>query len=117
MRTSITLDRMIFHAYHGVLPQERIVGNKFEVSVTVYYPLDPAMSSDNLSDTLDYSALYGIVAEEMGKPSKLLEHVVGRIIIHIRQQYPQITGGSVTLAKLTPPITGEMASVSITAEF
>ena len=37
MRIEIT--RLRLHAFHGVLEQERRVGNDFEVSVTVGYPV------------------------------------------------------------------------------
>ena len=33
MRTSVTLRKMRFFAYHGVAEQERKVGNHFEVSL------------------------------------------------------------------------------------
>lgn len=117
MNTSITFSNIRFFAYHGVMEQERKVGNTFEVSLTVYYPFEKAMESDDLGDTLNYAALYDVVADEMAEPSQLLEHVVGRIISHIRREFPLISGGKITLAKLTPPIKGEMASVSVSVEF
>lgn len=117
MNTSITFDRIRFFAYHGVMEQERKVGNIFEVSLTIQYPFGKALVSDCLDDTLNYAALYDVVAAEMAIPSNLLEHVVGRIICHIRKAFPLIQGGKITLAKLTPPIKGEMASVSVTVEF
>lgn len=117
MKTSITLDKVKFYAYHGVMEQEQKVGNVFEICLTVEYPFDKALESDDLNDTLNYAALYDAVAVEMSKPSRLLEHVVGRIIDHIHSEFPKIKGGKITLAKLTPPIKGEMASVSVSVEF
>ena len=79
MKTSIELNRIRFFSYHGVAEQERRVGNDYEVSLRVDYPLERAMESDSLCDTLDYAALYALVAAEMSVPSQLLEHVAGRI--------------------------------------
>ena len=58
MKTSIELNRIRFFSYHGVAEQERRVGNDYEVSLRVDYPLERAMESDSLCDTLDYAALY-----------------------------------------------------------
>ena len=71
MKTSIELNRIRFFSYHGVAEQERRVGNDYEVSLRVDYPLERAMESDSLCDTLDYAALYALVAAEMSVPSQL----------------------------------------------
>lgn len=65
MKTSIELNRIRFFSYHGVAEQERRVGNDYEVSLRVDYPLERAMESDSLCDTLDYAALYALVSAEM----------------------------------------------------
>ncbi len=113
----ITLDRMQFYAHHGAFEQERLVGNDFEVSLRIEYPLDRAAESDNLADTLNYAEVYDIVAAEMAVPSQLLEHVAGRIARSLRSRYPLIGSGTVTVAKLTPPFKCQMASVAVTLEF
>ena len=46
---------MRLHACHGVLKQERTVGNDYVVNVSVDYPFEPALESDDVSDTLNYS--------------------------------------------------------------
>lgn len=37
-RMTITLDSLRFYAHHGVGAQERVVGNEFEVTVSVEIP-------------------------------------------------------------------------------
>ena len=91
----ITLDRMHFYAHHGVLPQERRVGNDFEVTLRLCYPIADATVSDNLADTLNYA----------------------RIIRSLQARFPLITSGTVTVAKLTPPFKCEIASVAVTIDF
>ena len=117
MKTLIKIERMKFHARHGVAEQERMVGNDFEVSVELCYPFEAALESDDLADTLSYAEAYDIIAAEMAIPSRLLENVAGRIIKSLTAKFPLIEGGMVTVAKITPPITGEMASVAVTVEF
>ena len=99
------------------MEQERRVGNDFEVSLTVEYPFEKAMESDDLCDTLNYAELYDVIAAEMRQPSDLLEHVAGRIIRAVKAQFPLVKGGTISVAKLTPPIKGQMESVAVTVEF
>lgn len=94
---------MRFHAFHGVLPQERVVGNDYVVDVTINYDFSHAMETDELDDTINYASVYLLVKEEMEKPSKLLEHLVGRIGNSLMERYPSITDVSVSVTKQNPP--------------
>lgn len=111
---------MNFYAYHGVLPQETKVGNRFVVSVTLDAEVDAAMCTDALEDTINYAQVYALVAAEMAVPSKLLEHVVGRITQAIHRAWPtEVKQVKVQLAKLNPPFGGDVkaATVSYTQSF
>ena len=74
MTTKIELRRMTFYAYHGVAPQETRVGNTFIVDLILTAPLENAVWSDDLSDTINYATVYETVKAEMAIPSRLLEH-------------------------------------------
>lgn len=117
MKTFIEMNQMRFYAYHGVAAQERRVGNDYEVSLRVSFPFEQAMVSDNLDDTLNYAALYALVAAEMARPSALLEHVAGRICRALSERFPAITGGLLRVAKLTPPISGEIGEAVVVVEW
>lgn len=73
MTTKIELRRMTFYAYHGVAPQETRVGNTFIVDLILTAPLENAVWSDDLSDTINYATVYETVKAEMAIPSRLLE--------------------------------------------
>ena len=57
MTTKIELRRMTFYAYHGVAPQETRVGNTFIVDLILTAPLENAVWSDDLSDTINYATV------------------------------------------------------------
>lgn len=116
-KTAIELDRIRLYAYHGVFEQERIVGNMFEVSLKAEYPFEKAMRSDNLNDTVSYVRLYEIIANEMKVPSNLLENVAYRIIHAVTSEFQDIEHGNIKITKMTPPISGEMAGVSVIVEW
>lgn len=113
MTTSIELKEMRFYAYHGVLPQERRVGNRFVVDLTLTAPLSQALKSDELSDTINYADVYAVVKEQMEIPSRLIEHVAGRILRALKEHFPQLTGVTLRLAKLNPPFGGDLLSASV----
>ena len=69
----IYLQDLRFHAYHGVEAQERIVGNDYLMDVRLQYPVDQAMLSDNVLDTVNYADVYRVLEQEMQVPSNLLE--------------------------------------------
>lgn len=53
----------------------------------------------------------------MAIPSRLLEHVAGRITNSLRSHYPQITGGRLIVTKEKPPIPGDIRDVSVIVEW
>lgn len=113
MRCEVKVEGLVVHAFHGVMPQERAVGNEFEIDVVVVYPFEPAFDSDSVDDTLNYAEIVRIVKDEMARPSDLLEHVAGRIHASLLRAFPLISGGRIELRKLTPPIPAAMRSVGV----
>lgn len=113
----ISLRNVRFHAFHGVLPQERQVGGDFLVTIRVGYPLERAMETDHVGDTLDYSALYALVEKEMAESSKLLEHVAGRIVKAVTASFPEVTSVDLELTKLNPPMGADCDGAAVEVHF
>ena len=100
----ISLNRLRFHARHGVLPQERATGGEFIVSVRARYLFDKALESDNVDDTINYAEIFEIINKEMLTPSCLLEHLAGRIGRSIFNRMPMIESLDITVEKTNPPM-------------
>ena len=100
----INLLGLRFHAYHGVLEQEQIVGNDYCLDVRMKYDISKAMLSDNIDDTLNYAKAYELIREEMMIPSRLLEHVAYRIGSRLIKQFPEIENIDIRLMKKNPPM-------------
>ena len=109
----IELQDVRFHAFHGVMTQEGRVGADFLVSVRVGIAFEKAMQSDDVEDTLNYAELYQLVQREMAVPSKLLEHVAGRIVKAIGKDFPDVTSIDLKLTKLNPPMGADCAGASV----
>lgn len=113
----ICLHEVRFYAFHGVMPQERSVGGEFLVSVKVGYPLEKAMSSDDVADTLNYAELYELVKKEMMQPSGLLEHVMGRIVEAIEKAFPEVASVEVKIKKVNPPMGSDCKGAEVMGRF
>ena len=112
----ISLSDIRFHAYHGVLPQERQIGGDYSLTLRLQLEADPAaVERDELSGTVDYAAVYDVAREEMQIPSQLLEHVCGRIARRVLRDFERVQAVSVSLTKMAPPIPG-MTSAGATVE-
>ena len=111
--STISIERLRVHAFHGVMAQERNVGDDFLVSLHIHYNIYKAMESDNVADTLDYGELCQLVTAQMSTPSKLLEHVAGRICKAIFARFPQATAIELKLTKQNPPMGADCQGASI----
>ncbi len=117
MKGIIEINGLRLFARHGVFEEERINGNTFELTVHLCYPIENAMQSDNVADTLNYAEAIEIIRKEMEIPSRLLEHVVGRIHSALLAAYPAIISGSIKLTKLNPPIPADIDGTAVRIEW
>jgi dihydroneopterin aldolase len=78
--------------------------------------LAKAAASDSIEDTVSYSAVFKLIRSEVeGEPSKLLEHLAGRLVERITAQDTRIRKITVTVTKLNPPLKGSVTgNVSVT---
>lgn len=105
---TVAVEGLKVFAYHGVDPQENVVGNTFEVSVTVDFNSEHAMRSDRVDLTVNYADIVEIIKSEMAFASKTLEHVAFRIYESVTHRFPQIESGEIAIFKLQPPISAEL---------
>ena len=116
--TTVIIDRIRCYAYHGVLPQERVVGGDYWVSARLTLSdASLAVEEDQLEGTVNYAEVCELIRREMQCPSALLEHVAGRICRALSERFPAITGGLLRVAKLTPPISGEIGEAVVVVVF
>ena len=69
------------------------------VSLRLQVDIRRAAETDDVADTVSYADVHTAVKAEMDIPSKLLEHVCGRIINRLFHDFPQIEEITLKLAK------------------
>ena len=109
----IQIENMEFYSFHGHFKEERIVGNKFIVNVTLETDMKVPAESDNLKDAVNYQRVYEIIKLQMEKKSHLLEHIAGRILDAIYAEMEGIQKVTVKVSKMNPPMGGKIGSVSV----
>ena len=113
----IYLKDVCFHAFHGVMSQEKVVGADFLVSLRIGYDFSKAMQTDRVDDTLNYAEVYQLVKREMEQPSSLLEHVAGRIVDVLMRHFPMVTSIDLSLTKKNPPIGADCEGAGVELHF
>ena len=118
MKCDISISRMEVFARHGVLPQERLTGARFHVSMQAQAEISAlAYEQDNLEGTVSYATLTEIIQQEMDKPSRLLEHVAYRIGQHVLDECPAISDVRVSIEKENPPLGIQADAIGVTLSF
>ena len=116
MSDRILLEGMQFYGFHGVNPEERVLGQRYVVDLAVDLDLRKAGQTDRLEDTVSYSHIYRAVRAVMeGEPRSLLESVAQAIADRVLEEFP-VEGITVTVKKPNPPVRGssiELAAVQI----
>lgn len=109
---TLILENIEIYAYHGCLPEERLIGSLYRITIEIDYDATLALQTDDLNHAVDYQKIYQIVVDEMSIPSNLLEHVAFRLKNKIKKSYPQINDVRLKISKMNPPIGGTITAVT-----
>lgn len=109
----ILLKEIRCYAYHGVAPQENLIGNEYLIDLKLKVNISKAAQTDEVADTVNYAEVHHVIKTEMAVPSKLLEHVGGRIIEKLFEQFPAIEEIELRLSKRNPPMGADIESAGI----
>jgi dihydroneopterin aldolase len=110
---AITLRGMRFLGRHGATLEERMEPQPIEVDVVLRADLHAPAASDELADTIDYGAVFRLVAEIVEQRSfRLLEALAGAIADQILATHPvpQLT---VRVRKPKAPLPGAFETVEV----
>ncbi|MBR1469624.1 MAG: dihydroneopterin aldolase [Prevotella sp.] len=115
-KSHIALHRLRFHAYHGVLEQERAVGNDYEVTVTLQFDIGRAARTDDVADTLNYAEVYETVKKTMAERRNLLESVAWNIGKALLEQFPAVESAKICVVKKNPPMGADCDGAEVHVE-
>jgi 7,8-dihydroneopterin aldolase/epimerase/oxygenase len=114
MTDRIGLHGLRVRGFHGVLPEERAVGQLFVVDVDLTVDTRQAATSDELAATVDYSTLAHLLAEIVGgEPVSLIETLAQRLA-DVCLGDPQVEAVDVTVHKPDAPVGLPVSDVTVT---
>lgn len=103
----ITLKKLKFYGYHGVLKEENKLGQKFTVNLEIYADLKKACASDAVEDTINYALVYALVKETVEQEQyKLIEKLAEEITIRIFNAFEKVNEIVVEIEKPEAPVNG-----------
>jgi dihydroneopterin aldolase len=107
----ILLKDVVLFGLHGVHPLEKKVGTLFRINIQI--DLDPSVSVQSLSDTLDYAEVFATLKKEFQVTEDLLEVLIERIISSIALLSSQIKTIDISIVKINAPINGFQGEVGV----
>lgn len=104
----ILLEGMEFNAFHGVMNEERKIGGRYVVNLSVSVT-DNSGADDNISSTINYQSLYDITKNVMlKKKANLIEYLAQQIINAIYSSFTNVIKVKVEVYKYNPPVGGKV---------
>jgi len=101
---------------HGVLPEEKLRPQPFEVDVELTVDLTAAGESDDLDDTVDYGAVCEAISRVVSSERyELIERLATRIA-EVCAVDSRVMGTKVTVRKLHPPVRAMVDHVAVSVE-
>ena len=112
---SIHLHNIIFFAHHGLYEEEKILGNEFELSISIKHS-PQRLPVKHISDTIDYVSVLELVKKRMAIPTPLLETVVTDIAQKILARFSLAEEVFISIRKMYPPVSKIQGSVGVSFE-
>ncbi len=102
-----------FRGFHGVFESERENGNEFSASVAASVE-GSADETDSLSDTVDYSALAGLLVSLSDSRSFMtVEGLAGAYAALVLERFPLVSSVEVVIDKLSPPMAADVVACGV----
>lgn len=103
----IVLKNLVFYGYHGVLPAENVLGQKFMLDLELAVDLHKPGFSDEVEDTVSYAQVYGLVKQIVEQRRfKLIEALAQCIASSILDSFSKVQEVCVDVKKPGAPVQG-----------
>ncbi|MEC5426054.1 dihydroneopterin aldolase [Virgibacillus sp. C22-A2] len=110
----ILLTNLQFYGYHGLLPEENKLGQRFNVDVEMIVDLKKPGITDDMNDSIHYGQAFELIKEIVeGEPYNLIEAVAGAIAEKLLTSFNLLEACTVKVIKPDPPIPGHYHSVAV----
>ena len=103
----IILDNMAFYGFHGLLNEEKSLGQKFFVDVEIETDTSEAGKSDDMNKSINYAEVYEIVRfNTEDKKYNLIEALAENIASEILNRFEKAEAVKIKVKKKEAPVQG-----------
>ena len=108
---TLQLTDLYFFAYHGLHPEEAILGAEYKVELTIVLTTEDRI--DSLEQTMDYVKAYAIIASFMNKRYNLLETLAMDITVALHESEQKIKKINISILKMNVPLSNFKGNVAV----
>jgi len=103
--TRLGINGVEYYAYHGVKPEERKLGGKYQVSMDLFYDATAAVLNDDVNFALNYEEAIFCISEVIANEQfALVETIVFEILNSVMEKFPMLVKATVKVRKYVVPI-------------
>ncbi len=103
----ILMKNMSFYGYHGVMAEEKVLGQKFFIDAILFTDTKKAGTSDSVEDTVSYADAFEVVKDHaQNKRYHLLEALVEQIASDLLSKFDKVKAVEVEVRKPEAPVHG-----------
>ena len=116
-KDKIEIHNLECFGYHGVLEEEKTLGQKFIVSCSIYTDIKTPGKTDDIEDSVNYASIAEYITKWMSNARyNLIESVAEKKKKNILLKFPTIDSIELTVKKPWAPIHFPVDTVSVTVE-
>ncbi|MEM9732981.1 MAG: dihydroneopterin aldolase [Pseudomonadota bacterium] len=110
----IELKNCGFYGYHGVLPEERTLGQRFYVDALLTVKTAHGLPDDNIEGTVHYGEAFAEIERIItGHPRNLIETLALDVARTLCEKFEQIERATITIRKPSAPIGGQLDHAAV----
>lgn len=103
----IIMKNLSFYGYHGVMAEEKVLGQKFFIDVMLDVDVKKAGESDSVEDTVSYADVFEVVKKHAQvKRYHLLEALAEHISMDVLATFDKVHAVEVEVRKPEAPVNG-----------
>jgi dihydroneopterin aldolase len=111
----IRMKNCAFFARHGVLEEEKTLGQRFYVDAALTVAPGDALDSDQVAETVDYGVAFQVIEEIVtGRRRYLIEALALEVAKALCERFPAIVTAEITVRKPNAPVQGVLDHVEVT---
>lgn len=110
----INIHNMTFYTYNGVLDEEKKLGQKIEIDISIDFPIESVVKNDDLNTTISYVNVFNVVKKFVENNSfNLIESLANNLLNNLLNEFKKANLITLKVRKYSVPINGIFDNVEI----